>query len=134
MFQIVPITGVVMVTTPQEVALADAYKGAAMFGMGAEKIPVLGVVENMSYFTPEELPNNKYYLFGKDGGRHMAESLQVPFLGEVPIYMSIREGGDSGIPAVMVENSVAQKTYFELAQNVAQQVAMQNATKNAAQA
>ncbi len=134
MIQIVPITGVVMVTTPQEVALADAYKGAAMFGMGAEKIPVLGVVENMSYFTPEELPNNKYYLFGKDGGRHMAESLQVPFLGEVPIYMSIREGGDSGIPAVMVENSVAQKTYFELAQNVAQQVAMQNATKNATQA
>jgi ATP-binding protein involved in chromosome partitioning len=134
MIQIVPITGVVMVTTPQEVALADAYKGASMFGMGAQKIPILGVVENMSYFTPEELPENKYYLFGRDGGKRMAESLNVPFLGEVPIYMSIREGGDSGVPAVMLENSVAQKTYFELAQSVARQVAMHNAAKNMAEA
>ncbi len=129
MIQIVPLTGVVMVTTPQNIALADAYKAANMFSSPV-KIPILGVVENMSYFTPEELPQNKYYLFGKDGGKLMANTLQVPFLGEVPIHISIREGGDSGKPASMLNGTAIQQTYTILAQNIARQVAILNAQKN----
>jgi ATP-binding protein involved in chromosome partitioning len=127
MLQVVPLTGVVMVTTPQAVALADAYKAATMFGMTPVKVPILGVVENMAYFTPTELPNNKYYIFGNGGGKTMANELQVPFLGEVPIFMGIREGGDAGAPGATVDESPAQKVFFGVAEKVAQQVAVQNA-------
>ncbi|WP_421021548.1 P-loop NTPase, partial [Klebsiella pneumoniae] len=90
----VPVTGVVIVTTPQKVALADAKKGIAMFGQAQVNVPIIGLVENMAYFTPEELPDNKYYLFGKDGGKNLAEEYDLPFLGQVPLVQSIREGGD----------------------------------------
>jgi ATP-binding protein involved in chromosome partitioning len=131
MIQIVPLTGVVMVTTPQAVALADAYKAATMFNMMPVKVPVLGVVENMSWFTPEELPDNKYYIFGNGGGRKMAEELEVKFLGEIPLFMSIREGGDTGQPAVLNENSPVRKYFMDVAERVAQQVAIKNAQKAA---
>jgi len=126
MLQVVPLTGVVMVTTPQAVALADAYKAATMFGMTPVKVPILGVVENMAYFTPAELPDNKYHIFGHGGGKTMANELQVPFLGEVPIFMGIREGGDAGAPGATVDGSPAQKVFFGVAEKVAQQVAVQN--------
>lgn len=126
MLQIVPLTGIVMVTTPQAVALADAYKAATMFGMTPVKVPILGIVENMAYFTPEELPENKYYIFGKGGGKIMANELQVPFLGEVPIIMSIREGGDKGTPGTVLDVS-AKIVFNEIAEKVAQQIAVRNA-------
>lgn len=124
----VPITGAVIVTTPQEVALADARKALAMFQLSAVNVPVLGVVENMSYFTPEELPENKYYLFGKDGGKQLAESANVPFLGQIPIVQSIRESGDAGRPAVLQEGTLSSQAFMEMAQNVAQQIAIKNAS------
>jgi ATP-binding protein involved in chromosome partitioning len=127
MLQVVPLTGIVMVTTPQAVALADAYKAATMFTMTPTKVPILGIVENMAYFTPAELPQNKYYIFGNGGGKTMSNELDVPFLGEVPIYMDIREGGDNGIPAVMDNNSPVQKAFFEIAEKVARQIAVLNA-------
>ena len=96
--QSVPVTGVIVVTTPQLVALADAKKGIAMFGQAQLKVPVIGLVENMSYFTPAELPDNQYFIFGKNGGKNLAEEFDIPFLGQIPIVQSIREGGDSGIP------------------------------------
>jgi ATP-binding protein involved in chromosome partitioning len=133
MMQVVPLSGVIMVTTPQAVALADAYKAATMFSMTPVKVPILGVVENMSYFTPAELPNNKYHIFGYGGGKTMANELQVPFLGEVPIYMSVREGGDKGVPAVIENNSPVQLSFFQIAEKVAQQIAVQNALQTAAQ-
>jgi ATP-binding protein involved in chromosome partitioning len=128
MLQIVPLTGVVMVTTPQAIALADAYKAATMFGMTPVKVPILGIIENMSYFTPEELPENKYYLFGNGGGKSMAIELKVPFLGEVPIIMSVREGGDRGIPGA-VNDVIVQKVFRELAEKVAQKIAVLNAAE-----
>jgi len=123
----VPVTGAVIVSTPQQVALADAAKGISMFNMDAIKVPVLGLVENMSYFTPAELPDNKYYIFGKDGCRNLAEKLNVPFLGQVPLVQSICEGGDSGTPQVLDESSPAGKAFLEIAGNVARQVAIRNA-------
>ncbi len=128
MVQIVPLTGVVMVTTPQAIALADAYKAATMFGMTGVKVPILGIVENMAYFTPAELPDNKYHIFGYGGGKTMSNELQVPFLGEVPIFMSVREGGDTGAPAATIDGSPAQKVFFQIAEKVAQQIAVLNAT------
>lgn len=125
--QTVPITGAVIVTTPQAVALADAKKGMMMFKQGQINVPILGVVENMSYFTPEELPDNKYYIFGKNGGRELAEQFEVPFLGEVPIVQSIREGGDKGFPAVLNDEPVSKNAFLNLAANVARSVAMRNA-------
>lgn len=121
------VSGVVMVTTPQEVSLSDCRKAVNMFAMQGINIPILGVVENMSHFTPAELPQNKYYLFGKDGGKRIAEEFNLAFLGEVPIYQSIQEGGDTGNPAVLgtTPDSIALQT---IAQNVAQQIAMLNAT------
>jgi len=124
----VPVTGAVIVSTPQEVALADARKGIAMFQMDNIKVPVLGLIENMAYFTPEELPDNKYYIFGKEGCKKLAEELQVPFLGEIPLVQGIREGGDSGTPAVLNENHPAALPFLTVAGNVAQQVAIRNAT------
>jgi len=109
--QQLPITGAVIVSTPQNVALADVKKGVAMFQMEAINVPVLGLVENMAYFTPVELPENKYYIFGKDGVKNLAEILDVPFLGEIPLIQSIREAGDVGRPAAMQENSIIADIY-----------------------
>jgi ATP-binding protein involved in chromosome partitioning len=131
MIQIVPLTGVVMVTTPQAVALADAFKAATMFNMMPTKVPLLGVIENMAWFTPEELPDNKYFIFGQGGGKKMAEELQVPFLGEIPLFMGIREGGDSGKPAVLDEKNPARKYFMDMAERVAQRIAIINAQKAA---
>ncbi len=127
MVQSVPVTGAVIVTTPQKVALADANKGLSMFRQPQINVPVLGVIENMAYFTPEELPDNKYYLFGKEGGKKLAEKYQIPFLGEVPIIQSIRESGDTGYPAVL-KNGLTKDAYMELAETVARQVAIRNAS------
>lgn len=127
MVQTVPVTGVVVVTTPQSVALADAKKGIAMFGQAQIKVPIIGLVENMSWFTPAELPENKYYIFGKDGGRRLAEEYEIPFLGQIPLVQSIREGGDSGVPA-MVTDEDRTKGYFEaFAAKTVRSIAMRNA-------
>jgi ATP-binding protein involved in chromosome partitioning len=122
------VTGAVIVTTPQNVALADAKKGLSMFFMKAINVPVLGVVENMAYFTPAELPGNKYYLFGKDGGKKLAEMYKVPFLGQIPLVQSISDSGDQGVPELLNERSVVKDAFTELAGKVAQQVAIANAT------
>lgn len=125
--QTVPVTGAVIVTTPQKVALADARKGLAMFRQPQINVPVLGIVENMAYFTPAELPDNKYFIFGEGGGMNLSEKFDVPFLGQVPLVQSIREGGDSGLPAVMKEGPEAE-AFVRLAESVARQVAIRNAT------
>jgi len=124
--QTVPVTGAVIVTTPQKVALADANKGLAMFKQPQINVPILGIVENMAYFTPEELPDNKYYIFGKDGGKNLAEKYNVPLLGQIPLVQGIRESGDSGLPAVMKDGTTAQ-AFKELAEALARQIAMRNA-------
>jgi ATP-binding protein involved in chromosome partitioning len=125
--QTVPVTGVIVVTTPQTVALADAKKGIAMFGQAQLKVPVIGLVENMSYFTPAELPDNKYYLFGKDGGKNLAEDFDSPFLGPVPIVESIREGGDIGVPAMVGDDAITKKAFMDFAANAVRGIAMRNA-------
>jgi len=122
-----PIAGAIVVTTPQQVALADTRKGLAMFRMAGINIPVLGVIENMSYFTPAELPDNKYYLFGKDGGKNLAKTFNVPFLGEIPIVQSISEAGDSGAPVALETGSRLSQSFSEIAGRIAQQVAINNA-------
>ena len=124
--QALPITGAVVVSTPQNVALADARKGVSMFQSDAINVPVLGIIENMAYFTPEELPNNKYYIFGKEGAKNLAEDLQVPFLGEVPLVQSIREAGDYGRPAALQTASPLEKIYEEIARNVVQETVNRN--------
>ncbi len=124
--QSLPITGAVVVSTPQAVALADAKKGVSMFLSDSIKVPVLGIIENMAYFTPEELPENKYYIFGKEGARNLAEDLQVPFLGEVPIVQSIREAGDYGRPAALQTASVIEKVFEDITRNVVQEVVSRN--------
>jgi ATP-binding protein involved in chromosome partitioning len=128
--QTVPVTGAVIVTTPQKVAIADANKGLAMFKQAQINVPVLGVVENMAYFTPEELPDNKYYIFGKDGGKNLAAKHSVPLLGEIPLVQSIRESGDSGLPAVL-KGGPAAEAFQVLAQALARQIAIRNAEKPA---
>jgi ATP-binding protein involved in chromosome partitioning len=125
--QTVPVTGVIVVTTPQTVALADAKKGIAMFGQAQLKVPVIGLVENMSYFTPTELPENKYYIFGKDGGKNLAEEFDIPFLGQIPIVESIREGGDIGVPAMVGDDAITQKAFMEFTANAVRGIAMRNA-------
>jgi ATP-binding protein involved in chromosome partitioning len=122
----VPVTGAVVVSTPQAVALADAQKGVAMFQMPSINVPVLGIVENMAWFTPAELPENKYYIFGKEGASVLAEKLKLPLLGQIPLVQSIREGGDVGYPVVMQETTPSALAFMELAQKVAQQVAIVN--------
>ena len=124
--QSLPITGVVIVSTPQAVALADAKKGVSMFMSEAINVPVLGIIENMAYFTPEELPENKYYIFGKEGARNLAEDLDVPFLGEVPIVQSIREAGDYGRPAAMQTGSIIETVFEEITRNVVREVVSRN--------
>jgi len=125
--QTLPITGAVIVTTPQAVAMADAKKAMMMFRQGQINVPILGVVENMAYFTPAELPENKYYIFGKNGGKNLADQFEVPFLGEVPIVQSIREGGDKGFPAVLNDEPVSRDAFRQLAAEVARSIAMRNA-------
>ena len=116
--QTVPISGAVIVTTPQDVALADVIRGVNMFKGKGVDVPVLGLIENMAWFTPEELPENKYYIFGKDGGQKLAERLELPLLGQIPIVQGIREGGDSGNPVAWDENSITGKVFAEIAANV----------------
>ncbi len=122
-----PIRGAVIVTTPQNVAVADARKGVAMFMMDSINVPVLGVVENMSYFSPAELPDNKYYIFGKDGGKKLAEQFDVPFLGEIPLVQNISQGGDEGQPVILKENDLMGHAFMQIVERVAQQVAIRNA-------
>ncbi len=122
-----PIAGAVVVTTPQQVALADAKKGIGMFMMKGIDIPLLGIVENMSYFTPAELPDNKYYIFGKDGGKTLANQYKVPFLGEIPLVQNISESGDNGSPLILDQQHPASAAFITLAQKVAQQIAIHNA-------
>lgn len=121
-----PITGAVIVTTPQNVALADARKGLGMFLMDAINIPLLGVVENMSYFTPAELPENKYYIFGRNGGQALAQQYGIPFLGEIPLVKSISDAGDGGKPVILEENDLMAGAFMQIAERVAQQVAIRN--------
>lgn len=124
--QSLPITGAVVVSTPQEVALADARKGVSMFQQESINVPVLGIVENMAYFTPEELPNNKYYIFGKEGAKHLAEDLKVPFLGEIPLVQSVREAGDIGRPAAMQTATAVERAFEEITKNVVREVVGRN--------
>lgn len=126
--QQVPITGAVVVSTPQNIALADARKGVGMFQMEAINVPVLGIVENMAYFTPEELPNNKYYIFGQNGAKDLAEQIGVPFLGEIPIVQSIREAADVGRPAAMQEDTVVSEVYKTITRNAVQSLVERNST------
>ena len=125
----IPLNGVVIVSTPQNVALADAQKGVGMFQLPQINVPVLGIVENMAYFTPAELPNNKYYIFGKDGAKTLAEKLNVPLLGEIPLVQSICEAGDAGRPAVLQENTPQAIAFMEMASKIAQQVSIVNSKK-----
>jgi ATP-binding protein involved in chromosome partitioning len=125
--QTVPVTGAVIVTTPQDVALADAKKGIAMFGQTQVNVPIIGLVENMSYFTPAELPNNKYYIFGKEGGKRLAEEYDLPFLGQIPLVQSIREGGDEGVPVMMGDDAITKKAFEEFTAHVVRSVSMRNA-------
>jgi len=125
--QTVPVTGAVIVTTPQDVALADAKKAIAMFGQAQINVPIIGLVENMSYFTPAELPNNKYYIFGKEGGKRLADEYDIPLLGQIPIVQSIREGGDEGIPVMVGDDEISKKAFSEFAAHVVRSIAMRNA-------
>ena len=122
LIQSIPLDGVVIVSTPQEVALADARRGVNMFKMDNVNVPIIGLVENMSWFTPEELPDNKYYIFGRDGAKNLAEGLGVPFLGQIPLIQSLRESGDIGKPAVLQENSIISDVFDELVQNFTKQI------------
>lgn len=122
-----PITGAVIVTTPQNVALSDARKGVGMFLMESVNVPLLGVIENMSYFTPAELPENRYYIFGQGGGQTLAAQYNIPFLGEIPLVKSISEAGDSGLPVILDQNNPMSAAFTDLAESVAQQVSIRNA-------
>ena len=124
--QSLPVTGAVVVSTPQEIALADARKGVAMFQQEAINVPVLGIVENMAYFTPAELPNNKYHIFGEHGAKNLSEDLEVPFLGEIPLVQNIREAGDVGRPAALQTASPTEEAFEELTKNVVQELVRRN--------
>ena len=124
--QSLPVTGAVVVSTPQEVALADARKGVAMFRQEAINVPVLGIVENMAYFVPEELPDNKYYIFGRKGAQYLADDLNVPLLGEVPLIQSVREAGDVGRPAALQNATAAEKEFESLTRNMVQELVKRN--------
>ena len=124
--QSLPITGAVVVSTPQNIALADAKKGVAMFQQENINVPVLGIVENMAYFTPEELPENKYYIFGMNGARNLSEDLNIPFLGEIPLVQGIREAGAVGRPAALQTATALEEAFDELTKNVVQEVVSRN--------
>lgn len=125
--QALPINGAVVVSTPQNIALADAKKGVAMFQQDSIKVPVLGIIENMAYFTPEELPDNKYYIFGKDGAKHLAEDIDTQFLGEIPLVQSIREAGDVGHPVALQENSPLETAFSNITKEMVSQLLKRNA-------
>ncbi len=125
--QTYPIAGAVIVTTPQNVALADAKKGIGMFMMETINVPLLGIIENMAYFTPAELPENKYYIFGQGGGQKLANQLNIPFLGEIPLVKSISDSGDAGAPVILQQDNPMAAAFAEMAERVAQQVAIRNA-------
>lgn len=127
LMQTVPVTGVVIVTTPQNVALADARKGIAMFGQAQINVPIIGLVENMAYFTPAELPNNKYYLFGKEGGKFLADEYDLSFLGQVPLVQSIREGGDDGVPAMVGNDEISKQAFRNFTAQAVRNIAVRNA-------
>jgi len=124
--QTVPVTGAVIVTTPQDVALADVVRGASMFKSEGIKVPILGLIENMAWFTPAECPENKYYIFGKEGGRKLAEKLELNFLGEIPIVQSIREGGDNGTPVANDADSLTGMAFTEIAAAVQHRTHLRN--------
>ena len=124
--QALPVTGAVVVSTPQEVALADARKGVAMFQQDSINVPVLGIIENMAYFTPKELPENKYYIFGKEGAKHLADDLNVPFLGEIPLVQSIRESGDIGRPAALQTATPVEEAFEELTRKTVRELVNRN--------
>jgi ATP-binding protein involved in chromosome partitioning len=124
--QTVPVTGAIVVTTPQDIALADAKKAVAMFGQAQIKVPIIGLVENMAYFTPAELPNNKYYIFGKDGGKRLADEFELNFLGQIPLVQSIREGGDYGTP-IMASDDITKKAFEDFTDAAVRSIAMRNA-------
>jgi len=126
--QSVPVTGAVIVSTPQHVALADARKGVAMFQLETVNVPVLGLIENMAWFTPEELPDNKYFIFGKDGMKNLGEQLDLPLLGQIPLVQSVREAGDVGRPALLQETTPVAQVFTELANAVVEQVDKRNKT------
>jgi len=125
--QTVPVTGAIVVSTPQLVALADAKKGITMFNQPGLKVPVLGLVENMSYFTPAELPENKYYIFGKEGAKKLASEFDIPFLGEIPLVQSIREGGDIGIPVMIGDDEISKKAFTDFGDNAIRAISLRNA-------
>ena len=120
--QTVPLDGAVIVSTPQEVALADARKGVNMFQLDSINVPVVGIIENMAWFTPEELPENKYYIFGRDGAKNLAHGMNVPFLGHIPLVQGVREAGDIGRPAVFQENSPTAKAFDEIVSTFVERV------------
>ena len=124
--QAVPVTGAIIVSTPQNIALADAKKGVGMFQLDSIQVPVLGLVENMAYFTPKELPDHKYYIFGKDGAKHLADDLNLPLLAEIPLVQGVREAADIGRPVVLQEDSDTAKAFSEMANNVVEQVQLRN--------
>ncbi|GGD52694.1 Mrp/NBP35 family ATP-binding protein [Muriicola marianensis] len=124
--QALPVTGAVVVSTPQEIALADARKGVAMFQQDAINVPVLGIVENMAYFTPAELPDNKYYIFGRDGAKNLAEDMEVPFLGALPLVQSIREASDAGRPAALQTATPLESSFEEITRNAVQELVRRN--------
>jgi ATPases involved in chromosome partitioning len=126
--QTLALTGAVVVSTPQQVALADARKGIDMFRNEKVNVPVLGLVENMAYFTPAELPQNKYYIFGKDGAKELSKEMDIPFLGQIPIVQSICEGGDGGKPVALNEDSVTGKAFIALAEELIKQTDIRNET------
>ncbi|MCL4134330.1 UNVERIFIED_CONTAM: hypothetical protein GTU68_065714 [Idotea baltica] len=125
--QALPINGAVVVSTPQNIALADAKKGVAMFQQESIKVPVLGIIENMAYFTPAELPDNKYYIFGKDGAKNLAEDIKTKFLGEIPLVQSIRESGDVGHPVALQEGTVLEQSFNEITKEMVSQLLKRNA-------
>jgi ATP-binding protein involved in chromosome partitioning len=130
LLQSVPVTGVIVVSTPQDVALADAKKAIAMFAQAQLKAPIIGLVENMSYFVTDEAPTHKYYIFGKDGGKRLAEEYDIPFLGQIPLIQAIREGGDEGKPVLIGNDGPAVKAFQDFAGNAARSIAMINANIN----
>lgn len=137
LMQTVPVTGVVVVTTPQDVALADAKKGIAMFGQAQLKVPIIGLIENMSYFIAPDgeagLPEKRYYIFGKEGGKRLAEEYDIPFLGQIPLVQSIREGGDLGIPVMVSDDIISKKSFVEFAAAAVRSISMRNANMSATQ-
>ncbi|MCC8188492.1 MAG: Mrp/NBP35 family ATP-binding protein [Bacteroides sp.] len=128
--QTLPLTGVVVVSTPQEVALADARKGINMFTNEKVNVPILGLVENMAWFTPAELPENRYYLFGREGVRKLSEEMQLPLLGQIPLVQSIREGGDEGLPVALNGDSVTGQAFLQLAERVVEETVRRNAEQD----